>query len=112
MSGPGTPEPALRVRGDSAADTQDEDAADGTQHSHRMLSFSDALLSIIATVMVCVGPHSSASPAPPLTQDPRLCTQADMGGPPSTGPSPQHPGTRATVPKEYLGSLYSHRSCL
>ncbi|XP_006893654.1 PREDICTED: transmembrane protein 175 [Elephantulus edwardii] len=45
MSGLQTPERVL--------DTQeDEDAGDGLQSSHRMLSFSDALLSIIATVMV------------------------------------------------------------
>lgn len=98
MSRPGTPEPALCVQGDSAAGTQDEDAADGTQHSHRMLSFSDALLSIIATVMVRVGPTQlRASPAPPLAQDPRLCAQAALARPPSTGLSPQHPGTRGTV---------------
>ncbi|ELK06609.1 Transmembrane protein 175 [Pteropus alecto] len=62
MSGPGTPEPALCVQGDSAAGTQDEDVADGTQHSHRMLSFSDALLSIIATVMILPVTHTQISP--------------------------------------------------
>ncbi|XP_036083256.1 endosomal/lysosomal potassium channel TMEM175 isoform X4 [Rousettus aegyptiacus] len=62
MSRPGTPEPALCVQGDSAAGTQDEDAADGTQHSHRMLSFSDALLSIIATVMILPVTHTKISP--------------------------------------------------
>lgn len=67
MSGPQTPEPTLSVQGDSPMGTRDEDAADGIQHSHRMLSFSDALLSIIATVMVRVGPH----PEPPLTSGPR-----------------------------------------
>ncbi|XP_065734002.1 endosomal/lysosomal proton channel TMEM175 isoform X3 [Phocoena phocoena] len=51
MSGPRTPEPALGGQGASSTGSQDEDTADGIQSSHRMLSFSDALLSIIATVM-------------------------------------------------------------
>lgn len=57
MSGPQTPEPALDRQGDCSTGSGDEGAADGIQHSHRMLSFSDALLSIIATVMVRVGPR-------------------------------------------------------
>ena len=56
MSGPQTPEPTLEGQADASVGSPDEDAADGTQHSHRMLSFSDALLSIIATVMVRGGP--------------------------------------------------------
>ncbi|KAF4013234.1 hypothetical protein G4228_004371 [Cervus hanglu yarkandensis] len=51
MSRPQTPEPTLDGQGDASAGSPDEDVADGIQHSHRMLSFSDALLSIIATVM-------------------------------------------------------------
>lgn len=42
--------------GDSSLYRRDEE---GTQSSHRMLGFSDALLSIIATVMVSVGPTSN-----------------------------------------------------
>ena len=64
MSRPQAPEPALDVQGDSPVGTGDEDGTDGTQHSHRMLSFSDALLSIIATVMVCVGPAQLEPPTP------------------------------------------------
>ncbi|KAB0344459.1 hypothetical protein FD755_022765 [Muntiacus reevesi] len=51
MSRPQTPEPTLDGQGDASAGSPDEGVADGIQHSHRMLSFSDALLSIIATVM-------------------------------------------------------------
>ncbi|XP_027401071.1 endosomal/lysosomal potassium channel TMEM175 isoform X4 [Bos indicus x Bos taurus] len=51
MSGPQAPEPTLEGQADASAGSPDEDAAEGIQHSHRMLSFSDALLSIIATVM-------------------------------------------------------------
>ncbi|XP_030873412.1 endosomal/lysosomal potassium channel TMEM175 isoform X2 [Leptonychotes weddellii] len=62
MSEPQSPEPALSIQGDSPTGTKDEDAADGTQHSHRMLSFSDALLSIIATVMILPVTHTEISP--------------------------------------------------
>ncbi|CAK6433373.1 unnamed protein product [Pipistrellus nathusii] len=65
MSGSQAPEPALSVQGDSTAATGNEDTADdddGTQHSHRMLSFSDALLSIIATVMILPVTHTEISP--------------------------------------------------
>ncbi|XP_059534117.1 endosomal/lysosomal proton channel TMEM175 [Myotis daubentonii] len=66
MSGSRAPEPALSVQGDSTTSTgdgdEDEDAAHGTQHSHRMLSFSDALLSIIATVMILPVTHTEISP--------------------------------------------------
>ncbi|XP_045846284.1 endosomal/lysosomal potassium channel TMEM175 isoform X3 [Meles meles] len=62
MSGPQTPEPALGIQGDTPTGTRDEDAADGIQHSHRMLSFSDALLSIIATVMILPVTHTEISP--------------------------------------------------
>ncbi|XP_047574520.1 endosomal/lysosomal proton channel TMEM175 isoform X4 [Lutra lutra] len=62
MSGPQTPEPALRIQGDAPTGARDEDAADGIQHSHRMLSFSDALLSIIATVMILPVTHTEISP--------------------------------------------------
>ena len=88
MSGPRTPEPALDGQGASPTGSQDEDMADGTQHSHRMLSFSDALLSIIATVMVRAGPH----PARALTRGP----EAAGGGEeqPRTGLSPRHVASR------------------
>ncbi|XP_072803888.1 endosomal/lysosomal proton channel TMEM175 isoform X2 [Vicugna pacos] len=62
MSRPQSPEPALNVQGASSIGPGDEDAADGTQHSHRMLSFSDALLSIIATVMILPVTHTNISP--------------------------------------------------
>ncbi|XP_014408875.1 endosomal/lysosomal potassium channel TMEM175 isoform X3 [Camelus ferus] len=62
MSRPQSPEPALNVQGASSIGLGDEDAADGTQHSHRMLSFSDALLSIIATVMILPVTHTDISP--------------------------------------------------
>ncbi|XP_023975203.1 endosomal/lysosomal proton channel TMEM175 isoform X2 [Physeter macrocephalus] len=62
MSGPRTPEPALDGQGASPAGSQDEDMADGIQRSHRMLSFSDALLSIIATVMILPVTHTEISP--------------------------------------------------
>ncbi|XP_024600778.1 endosomal/lysosomal potassium channel TMEM175 isoform X1 [Neophocaena asiaeorientalis asiaeorientalis] len=62
MSGPRTPEPALGGQGASSTGSQDEDTADGIQSSHRMLSFSDALLSIIATVMILPVTHTEISP--------------------------------------------------
>ncbi|XP_054437821.1 endosomal/lysosomal proton channel TMEM175 isoform X4 [Pteronotus mesoamericanus] len=64
MSGPQAPEPAPDVQGDGDAPTgpRGEDAAAGTQHSQRMLSFSDALLSIIATVMILPVTHTELSP--------------------------------------------------
>ncbi|XP_045690129.1 endosomal/lysosomal potassium channel TMEM175 isoform X1 [Phyllostomus hastatus] len=62
MSRPQAPEPALDVQGDPPAGEGDEDTADGTQHSHRMLNFSDALLSIIATVMILPVTHTELSP--------------------------------------------------
>lgn len=86
MSGPRAPEPALDVQGDAPTGTGDEDTADGTQHSHRMLSFSDALLSIIATVMVRVGPAQ----AEPLAQSCSLGTQPRP--PRQPGPPQPHPG--------------------
>uniref|UniRef100_A0A8C2N1K7 Endosomal/lysosomal proton channel TMEM175 n=1 Tax=Cricetulus griseus TaxID=10029 RepID=A0A8C2N1K7_CRIGR len=49
MSRPQTEEQAVDSEGDSSLHRRDEE---GTQSSHRMLGFSDALLSIIATVMV------------------------------------------------------------
>lgn len=67
MSGPQTPEPALGIQGDAPTGARDEDAADGIQHSHRMLSFSDALLSIIATVMVCGPPRPPSHIGTPAT---------------------------------------------
>uniref|UniRef100_A0A8C9K862 Endosomal/lysosomal proton channel TMEM175 n=1 Tax=Panthera tigris altaica TaxID=74533 RepID=A0A8C9K862_PANTA len=62
MSGPQTPEPARRTQGDYPTGTGGEDTADGIQHSQRMLSFSDALLSIIATVMILPVTHTEISP--------------------------------------------------
>lgn len=55
MSGPQHTELVPDAQGDSCLGRRDEDAKEGTQSSHRMLGFSDALLSIIATVMVSVG---------------------------------------------------------
>lgn len=117
MSEPRTPEPALNVQGDSSTGTRDEDAADGTQHSQRMLSFSDALLSIIATVMVCVGAPPGSEPTParatPMGPQPHPSRQPSrrawpvsaaswapqplwqlegVGEQPGTGLSPQHHG--------------------
>lgn len=51
-----TQEQAVDSEGDSSLYRRNEE---GTQSSHRMLGFSDALLSIIATVMVSVGPTSN-----------------------------------------------------
>uniref|UniRef100_A0AAA9SA27 Endosomal/lysosomal proton channel TMEM175 n=1 Tax=Bos taurus TaxID=9913 RepID=A0AAA9SA27_BOVIN len=62
MSGPQAPEPTLEGQADASAGSPDEDAAEGIQHSHRMLSFSDALLSIIATVMILPVTHTEISP--------------------------------------------------
>ncbi|KAF6372642.1 transmembrane protein 175 [Rhinolophus ferrumequinum] len=62
MSRPRTPEPALDMQGDAPRATRNEDDADRTQHSHRMLNFSDALLSIIATVMILPVTHTEISP--------------------------------------------------
>lgn len=45
--------------GDSSLYRRDEE---GTQSSHRMLGFSDALLSIIATVMILPVTHTEISP--------------------------------------------------
>ncbi|XP_077606653.1 endosomal/lysosomal proton channel TMEM175 isoform X4 [Crocuta crocuta] len=62
MSRPQTPEPAHPAQEDSPTGTRGEDTGDGIQHSHRMLSFSDALLSIIATVMILPVTHTEISP--------------------------------------------------
>uniref|UniRef100_A0A8D2CX09 Endosomal/lysosomal proton channel TMEM175 n=1 Tax=Sciurus vulgaris TaxID=55149 RepID=A0A8D2CX09_SCIVU len=62
MSGPQTPEHVLDAQGDSSSCRKDEDAREGTQSSHRMLGFSDALLSIIATVMILPVTHTEISP--------------------------------------------------
>lgn len=59
MSRPQAQEQAVDSEGDSSLYRRDEE---GTQSSHRMLGFSDALLSIIATVMVSVGPTVSNPP--------------------------------------------------
>lgn len=75
MSGPQTPEPARRTQGDSPTGTGGEDTADGIQHSQRMLSFSDALLSIIATVMVRV--PRPPTPKPPLPSGPLATPSPD-----------------------------------
>lgn len=69
MSGPQTPEPALDRQGDCSTGSGDEGAADGIQHSHRMLSFSDALLSIIATVMILPVTHMEITPEQVLGAD-------------------------------------------
>ncbi|XP_027625875.1 endosomal/lysosomal potassium channel TMEM175 isoform X2 [Tupaia chinensis] len=62
MSGSQTPEQVLVAQGDSPSGRRDKDALEGAQCSHRMLSFSDALLSIIATVMILPVTHTEISP--------------------------------------------------
>ncbi|XP_055240270.1 endosomal/lysosomal proton channel TMEM175 isoform X5 [Gorilla gorilla gorilla] len=62
MSQPRTPEQALDTPGDCPPGRRDEDAGEGIQCSQRMLSFSDALLSIIATVMILPVTHTEISP--------------------------------------------------
>ncbi|XP_045384258.1 endosomal/lysosomal potassium channel TMEM175 isoform X1 [Lemur catta] len=62
MSQPQTPEQVLDTQGDCTPGRRDEDSGEGTQCSHRMLSFSDALLSIIATVMILPVTHTEISP--------------------------------------------------
>ncbi|XP_013362210.1 PREDICTED: transmembrane protein 175 isoform X3 [Chinchilla lanigera] len=62
MSGPQHTEQAPDSQGDSPLGRSDEDAKEGTQSSHRMLGFSDALLSIIATVMILPVTHTEISP--------------------------------------------------
>lgn len=59
MSKPQTEEQAIDSEGDSSLHRRDEE---GTQSSHRMLGFSDALLSIIATVMILPVTHTEISP--------------------------------------------------
>nr|XP_037839167.1 endosomal/lysosomal potassium channel TMEM175 isoform X3 [Chlorocebus sabaeus] len=62
MSQPQTPEQALDMLGDCPRGRRDEDAGEGIQCSQRMLNFSDALLSIIATVMILPVTHTEISP--------------------------------------------------
>ncbi|XP_023418760.1 endosomal/lysosomal proton channel TMEM175 isoform X2 [Cavia porcellus] len=62
MSGPQHTELVPDAQGDSCLGRRDEDAKEGTQSSHRMLGFSDALLSIIATVMILPVTHTEISP--------------------------------------------------
>ncbi|XP_069877749.1 endosomal/lysosomal proton channel TMEM175 isoform X2 [Dipodomys merriami] len=62
MSRPQTPEQPLDAQGDSSPHRRVEDSGEGTQNSHRMLGFSDALLSIIATVMILPVTHTEISP--------------------------------------------------
>lgn len=62
MSQPQTPEQALDTLGDCLPGRRDEDAGEGIQCSQRMLNFSDALLSIIATVMILPVTHTEISP--------------------------------------------------
>ncbi|XP_011792218.1 PREDICTED: transmembrane protein 175 [Colobus angolensis palliatus] len=62
MSQPQTPEQALDTLGDCPPGRRDEDAGEGIQCSQRMLNFSDALLSIIATVMILPVTHTEISP--------------------------------------------------
>lgn len=54
-----TEEQAVDSEGDSSLHRRNEE---GTQSSHRMLGFSDALLSIIATVMILPVTHTEISP--------------------------------------------------
>ncbi|XP_042528699.1 endosomal/lysosomal potassium channel TMEM175 [Dipodomys spectabilis] len=62
MSRPQTPEQPLDAQGNSSPHRRVEDSGEGTQNSHRMLGFSDALLSIIATVMILPVTHTEISP--------------------------------------------------
>nr|XP_011743100.1 endosomal/lysosomal potassium channel TMEM175 isoform X2 [Macaca nemestrina] len=62
MSQPQTPEQALDTLGDCPPGRRDEDTGEGIQCSQRMLNFSDALLSIIATVMILPVTHTEISP--------------------------------------------------
>ncbi|XP_053433864.1 endosomal/lysosomal proton channel TMEM175 isoform X10 [Nycticebus coucang] len=62
MSQSQTPEQVLDTQGDYAPGKRNEDAGEGPQCSHRMLNFSDALLSIIATVMILPVTHTEISP--------------------------------------------------
>lgn len=66
MSRPQTQEQAVDFEGDSSLHRRDEE---GPQSSHRMLGFSDALLSIIATVMVSAGPTSNPPLVPAAASD-------------------------------------------
>ncbi|XP_074129327.1 endosomal/lysosomal proton channel TMEM175-like isoform X2 [Sminthopsis crassicaudata] len=62
MAGTETPEEDTEVQMELAAESGDGNACDNTQSSHRMLSFSDALLSIIATVMILPVAHTKIYP--------------------------------------------------
>ncbi|XP_017394442.1 endosomal/lysosomal potassium channel TMEM175 isoform X2 [Cebus imitator] len=62
MSQPRAPEQVLDTLGDCPPGRRDEDAREEIQCSQRMLSFSDALLSIIATVMILPVTHTEISP--------------------------------------------------
>nr|XP_021507473.1 endosomal/lysomomal potassium channel TMEM175 isoform X2 [Meriones unguiculatus] len=69
MSRPQTQEQVVDSEGDSSQLRRDEGDSsllrrdeEGTQSSHRMLGFSDALLSIIATVMILPVTHTEISP--------------------------------------------------
>ncbi|XP_020861057.1 LOW QUALITY PROTEIN: endosomal/lysosomal proton channel TMEM175 [Phascolarctos cinereus] len=62
MAGTGTPEEDAEVQMELSADTGDGNSCENTQSSHRMLSFSDALLSIIATVMILPVAHTKIYP--------------------------------------------------
>uniref|UniRef100_A0A5F8G477 Endosomal/lysosomal proton channel TMEM175 n=1 Tax=Monodelphis domestica TaxID=13616 RepID=A0A5F8G477_MONDO len=62
MAGAETPEEDTDVQMELSADTGDENSCENTQSSHRMLSFSDALLSIIATVMILPVAHTKIYP--------------------------------------------------
>ncbi|KAM6150770.1 endosomal/lysosomal proton channel TMEM175 isoform 1-T2 [Erethizon dorsatum] len=62
MSGPQHMGQVPEAQGDSPLGRRDEDVEEGTQSSHRMLGFSDALLSIIATVMILPVMHTEISP--------------------------------------------------
>ncbi|KAG8508610.1 Endosomal/lysosomal potassium channel protein [Galemys pyrenaicus] len=74
MSDPAAPEPV--------PDQQEDPAADGIQHSQRVLSFSDALLSIIATVMILPVTHTELSPeqVPGRVEGARSCQAPEGAG--------------------------------
>ncbi|XP_043825490.1 endosomal/lysosomal potassium channel TMEM175 [Dromiciops gliroides] len=62
MAGTETPEEDTDVQLELSADMGDGNSCENTQSSHRMLSFSDALLSIIATVMILPVAHTKIYP--------------------------------------------------
>uniref|UniRef100_A0A8I3WAK2 Endosomal/lysosomal potassium channel TMEM175 n=1 Tax=Callithrix jacchus TaxID=9483 RepID=A0A8I3WAK2_CALJA len=82
MSQPRAPEQVLDTLGDCSPGRRDEDTGEGIQCSQRMLSFSDALLSIIATVMILPVTHTEISPEHSPSGPRRCCTRQTRCSPP------------------------------